>query len=57
MTRKIKAVNDEPEYPGEMPSEMWVAMQDRDVATEVMRQSVRFTKQGILERGQTLQEG
>ena len=47
----IKAVNDEPELPGEMPDEMWDAIRnDRDAATHAMREVVRLTKSGIIER-------
>ena len=46
-----QAVDDEPEYPGEMPDEMYQAICSRkDVATEAMRITVRLTKQGIKRR-------
>lgn len=47
----IKAVNDEPELPGEMPDEMWNAIRnDRDAVAEALRIAVRQTKSGIIKR-------
>lgn len=41
----------EPELPGEMPNEMWDAINnDRDAATKAMRIIVRQTREGILGR-------
>lgn len=41
----------EPELPGDMPDEMWDAIQhDKDAATEAMRIIVRQTRDGILRR-------
>lgn len=46
-----KAVLDEPEYPGDMPDEMWAALKgDRDACVKAMRATVRLTKRGILAR-------
>ena len=47
----IKAINDEPEYPGRMPDEVWELLKnDRDAMTEALRFAVQLTKQGIRER-------
>jgi hypothetical protein len=47
----LKAVADEPEYPGEMPDEMWAAIKDdRDAATKALQITVRLTKRGIRDR-------
>ena len=47
----IRAVNDEPELPGEMPDEMWNAIRnDRDAVAEALRIAVRQTKSGIIKR-------
>lgn len=49
--RCLKAVEDEPELPGDMPDEMWVAIAgDRDAMAEAMRIVARQTKAGILDR-------
>ena len=51
-----KAIDDEPECPGEMPEEMWQALKvmgetnDRAGMTEDIRLTVRLTKEGIKER-------
>ena len=52
----IKAINDEPELPGEMPIKMQLIIrkamdkQDLDLIIELMRIVVRKTKEGIIER-------
>lgn len=47
----VKAINDEPELPGEMPDEIYQAVKnDKDALTELVRITVRETKKGILER-------
>jgi len=47
----LKAVDDEPELPGNMPDEMWNAISgDRDAMTEALRVVVRKTKEGIKKR-------
>jgi hypothetical protein len=49
--RCIQAVNDEPEFPDEMPDDMWaVISHDRDAASEFFRAAVRVTKAGIINR-------
>lgn len=46
-----KAIDDEPEYPDEMPDEMWEKIKyDRDAVTEALRLTVQLTKEGIKER-------
>lgn len=45
-----KIINDEPELPGTMPDEIWLATQDKDSLTELLRITVRKTKEGILNR-------
>jgi hypothetical protein len=52
----FKVVDDEPEFPGEMPDEMKERMrqalceQDLGLLTEMLRVSVKLTKEGIRER-------
>jgi hypothetical protein len=47
----LKAISDEPEYPGHMPDGMWQAIgEHKDVAEEAMRLTVRLTKEGIRKR-------
>jgi hypothetical protein len=49
--RCLCAVDEEPEYPGDMPDEMWEAIRgDRDAMAEALRVTVRLTKKGIRER-------
>lgn len=49
--RCLKAVDDEPEFPGEMPDEVWNAfVADRDMVTKALRLAVRQTKAGIRDR-------
>ena len=52
----LKAIEDEPEYPGELPEnlksilETAVVTNDLDLLTEALRVTVRLTKQGIKDR-------
>jgi hypothetical protein len=52
----LKAIDDEPEYPGELPLNMDKTIReaikdhDIDLITEMLRATVRLTKQGISER-------
>ena len=47
----LKAIDGEPEYPGNMPDEMWTVINgDRDAIAQAMRLTVQLTKQGIRER-------
>ena len=47
----LKSINDEPEFPGEMPDELWSHLDgDKDKVVVSMRASVRLTKKGIIER-------
>ncbi len=47
----LRAIADEPEYPSEMPDELWKALNgDRDATVEALRSTVRLTKNGITER-------
>ena len=49
--RCLQAVNDEPEFPDEMPDYMWeVISHNRDAASELFRVAVRATKTGIINR-------
>lgn len=49
--RCLQAVDDETEFPGDMPDEMWDAIAgDRDAMAEALRIAVRLTKDGIRER-------
>jgi len=51
----IKAVDDEQELPGDMPDEMWQAIQnDRDAVCKAMQLSVLQTKNNIRNRIVTL---
>jgi hypothetical protein len=51
----LKAIEDEPELPGDMPDEMWDALRgfayrdDREGMIEALRIAVRHTKKGIRE--------
>ena len=47
-----QAIDDEPEFPGYIPEEMYQAIVNGDRATvsEALRISVRLTKNGILQR-------
>ena len=46
-----KAIDAEPELPGEMPNEVWEALRsDRAMMETIMRGVVQTTKQGIRER-------
>jgi hypothetical protein len=46
-----QAIADEPEFPGDMPDDMWdIVRQDRATAVLAFRQAVIATKNGILER-------
>ena len=49
-----KIINDEPELPGIMPDEIWLAAQDKQSLSEVLRLAVRETKNGILNRYKSL---
>jgi len=47
----LKAIQDEPEFPSNMPNELWVEMNGNRHTTEiVMRNAVRLTKENIIER-------
>lgn len=49
--RCIKAVEDEPELPGDMPDEMWEAIRnDRDAVSQAFVIAVRQTKDEIIRR-------
>ena len=52
VVRKIlQAINAEPECPGEMPDEMWTAINnDRDAATKTLQLTVKLAKEGIAKR-------
>lgn len=44
----LRAVDDEPEYPGEMPAEMYEAIRlHKDTMEEALRITVRLTKKAI----------
>lgn len=47
----LQAITDEPEYPSNMPDELWEELNNnRDNVTRAMRSTVRLTKNGITER-------
>lgn len=51
LEKAARACADEPECPGEMPDDMYSAMQtDREVAAEAIRVGIRLTKSGIASR-------
>lgn len=56
----LKAVDDEPELPGDMPEAMWLALRvmveqnDREGMIEALRIAVRHTKSGIRDRVKAL---
>ena len=58
----LKAVDDEPELPGDMPEAMWLALRvmveqnDREGMIEALRIAVRHTKSGIRDRIKALIE-
>lgn len=51
LNQVIKAIADEPEFPDEMPDELWDRMRDdREFATLALRLTVRSTKKEIIKR-------
>ena len=47
----LKAIDDEPEYVGDCPDELWNAINgNKDATSEALRLTVRYTKGGIKER-------
>ncbi len=47
----LQAIADEPEYPGDMPDELWKELNDNRInVLNAMRGTVRLTKDGITER-------
>lgn len=47
----LKAIDDEPEYPGEMYSDVWESIKNNKKAMqEALRLTVRLTKEGIKNR-------
>ena len=53
-----KAIDDEPELPGEMPDEVWEALRsDRAMMETVLRGVVQTAKQGIKERIERVAQG
>lgn len=53
--RVCQAIEEEPECPGDMPSEMWESIRgDRRAMTEVIRSAIRATKQNIIHKVQNL---
>lgn len=45
------AIDDEPEFPGDMPDEMWEAIRNnRDAMMKAMKLAVQLTKSGIKDR-------
>ena len=54
----LKAVDDEPELPGEMPDEVWEALRsDRATMETVLRGIVQTTKQNIRDRIERVAQG
>ena len=53
----LQAIKDEPEFPGDMPDELWGKIDgDREMTQRVMQNTVRITKQYIKERLQAFLE-
>ncbi len=47
----LQAIKDEPEFPSDMPDELWEKIGgDREITQRVMQNTVRITKQCIKER-------
>ncbi len=47
----LQAIKDEPEFPSDMPDELWVEMDgNREVTQRVMQNTVGLTKKGIMKR-------
>ena len=47
----LKTISDEPEFPDEMPNELWEKMNgNKELTQTVMRNAVRLTKEGITDR-------
>ena len=50
----IQVINEEPEFPGDMPDELWNKIDGtRQQLTDIMRNTARLTKDGIKARLQT----
>ena len=48
-----QAIADEPEYPGDMPDEMWDELRNnRDTMIEALRLTAKLTKEGITARAE-----
>ena len=49
----LQAIADEPEFPGDMPDELWKEINgDRGITQRVMQNTVRITKRDITDRFQ-----
>jgi hypothetical protein len=47
----LKAIDDEPEYPGDMPDHIWNALNgDKDATLKALRLTASLTKRGIRNR-------
>ena len=47
----LESIIDEPEFPGDMPPELWDMLNgNRDNTIRVMRSTVKLTKNGITDR-------
>lgn len=47
----LKVIDDEPEYPGTMPDEVWETIKNnKEMMSEALKITVRLTKKGIKER-------
>ena len=58
LSAALKAVDDEPELPGEMPDEVWEALRsDRATMETVLRGIVQTTKQNIRDRIERVAQG
>ena len=58
LSAALKAVDDEPELPGEMPDEVWEALRsDRVMMETIMRGVVQTAKQGIRDRIERVAQG
>ena len=58
LSAALKAIDDEPELPGEMPDEVWEALRsDRATMETVLRGIVQTTKQNIRDRIERVAQG
>lgn len=58
LSAALKAIDDEPELPGEMPDDVWESLRsDRAMMETVLRGVVQTAKQGIRNRIERVAQG